>query len=377
MTDLAIVLAGGGARAAYQAGVLRAVSRRFPDLSVAIFTGVSAGAINSAFLANHSGNFEQAVMDLCELWGDLRTEKVIDARLARLFGRAFSWSMRLGLGGATREPKARGMVDTAPLRRLLATALCREDDASLLVGVEQNIRMERLRALALTSTNYDTGQPITWVTASDSVSQRAVRQSRACRMTVDHVMASAAIPLFFPAVQLEGGWHGDGGVRQTTPLSPALHLGARRILAISPRRNRAELEPRRAEAPPYPPPAQILGILMNAVFLDNLDHDAGEMARLNELLVGIAPEQRKGLLPVELLVVRPSADLGRIAGEYEHTLPRGFRYLLRGWGTKETPAADSIAMLLFEAEYTQRLMEIGERDGEQRMADIEKLVLDA
>jgi NTE family protein len=113
---------------------------------------------------------------------------------------------------------------------------------------------------------------------------------------------------------------------------------------------------------------------MNAVFLDNLDHDADAMQRLNELLVGLDPEQRRGLVPVDLVVVRPSADLGRIAGEYEHTLPRAFRYLLRGWGTKETPASDSIAMLLFESEYTKRLMDIGERDGEARLPDIERLV---
>jgi NTE family protein len=202
-----------------------------------------------------------------------------------------------------------------------------------------------------------------------------VRQSRACRLTVEHVMASAAIPLFFPAVQLDDGWHGDGGIRQTAPLSPALHLGARRILAISPRRSRADLAGLEQRGSHYPAPAQILGILMNAVFLDNLDHDADAMQRLNGVLNGLEPEQRRGLVPVELVVVRPSADLGRIAGEYEHTLPSGFRYLLRGWGTKQAPAADSIAMLLFEAEYTRRLISIGEEDGEARLDDIERLLM--
>jgi NTE family protein len=125
---------------------------------------------------------------------------------------------------------------------------------------------------------------------------------------------------------------------------------------------------------PYPPPAQILGILLNAVFLDNLDHDADVMQRLNDALLRVAPSQRGELVPVDLLVVRPSEDLGDIAGAYEHTLPTGFRYLLRGWGTQETPVTDSIAMLLFEAEYTRRLIAIGERDGEANMAEIAKLI---
>lgn len=376
MTELAIVLAGGGARAAYQAGVLRAVSRRFPDLTVPIFTGVSAGAINSAFLANHAGNFHDAVTELCELWGALRTDKVINVQFGRLLGRALGWGLRLGFGGRAPAPAARGMVDTAPLRTLLREVLCTGESTSL-PGVERKLASARLRALALTSTNYETGQAITWVAGSDPNWQRGVRQSRACRMSIDHVMASAAIPLFFPAVRLDDGWHGDGGVRQTAPLSPALHLGARRILAISPRRSRADVSGLVQQEPPYPPPAQILGILMNAVFLDNLDHDADAMQRLNDVLLGLAPEQRQGLIPVDLVVVRPSADIGRIAGEYEHTLPASFRYLLRGWGTQDAPASDSIAMLLFESEYTRRLMDIGERDGETRLPDIERLVLGA
>jgi NTE family protein len=241
LTELAVVLAGGGARAAYQAGVLRAVSRRFPELHVPIFTGVSAGAINSAVLANHAGTFEQAPTELCKLWGELRTEKVIHVGVGGLLARTLGWGLRLGLGGAAKTPSARGMVDTAPLRKLLAELLCDDRGSQLLEGVATNLATERLRALALTSTNYDTGQAITWVAGRDPRWQRTVRQSRPCRMTLDHVMASAAIPLFFPAVRLEDGWHGDGGVRQTAPLSPALHLGARRILAISPRRSRADL----------------------------------------------------------------------------------------------------------------------------------------
>lgn len=371
---LAIVLAGGGARAAYQAGVLRAVARRFPELQVPIFTGVSAGAINSAYLANHLGSFSDAVSELCALWGELRTERVLDARFSPLLGRAVTWAVRLGLGTLGHASHTRGLVDTAPLRDLLLQALCAGVESLGLPGFEQNLAQERVRALALTSTSYVTGQAVTWVQGKEIDFQQGVRASRNCRLRLDHVMASAAIPLFFPAVRLEDGWHGDGGVRQTAPLSPALQLGARRILAISPRRTRADLRAVTVEGQHYPPPAQILGILMNAVFLDNLDHDVDAMQRLNSLLVKLPPAEREGLVPVDLVTIRPSADLGRIAGEYENRLPWAFRYLTRGWGTKETRGSDSIAMLLFEAEYTRRLMEIGEQDGEARMTDIARLV---
>lgn len=371
---LAIVLAGGGARAAYQAGVLRAVARRFPDLVIPIYTGVSAGAINSAFLANHSGRFETAVEELCALWADLRTEKVLDARFSPLLSRAMNWVVRLGLGTLGSTHHSHGFVDTAPLRDLLLQALCGGDETAGLSGLEGNLASGRVDALALTSTSYATGQAVTWIQGKKVELQSSVHACHNCRLRLDHVMASAAIPLFFPAVRLEDGWHGDGGVRQTAPLSPALQLGARRILAISPRRSRAALRAMKGDEHQYPPPAQIIGILMNAVFLDNLDHDADTMQRLNSLLWKLPDEQRGGLLPVDLVVIRPSADLGRIAGDYEARLPWTFRYLTRGWGTQETRAADSIAMLLFEADYTRRLMEIGEQDGEARLEDIERLV---
>jgi NTE family protein len=187
-------------------------------------------------------------------------------------------------------------------------------------------------------------------------------------------MASAAIPLFFPAIKLADGWHGDGGVRQTAPMSPALHLGARRILASSPRRSRADVSASDVDGELYPPPAQILGILMNAVFLDNIDHDADAMTRVNTLLEGLPESKRHSLVETDLVVIRPSADLGRIAGEFERKLPFAFRYLTRGWGTKRSRASDSLAMLLFESDYTRRLIEIGERDGEARLDDVSRLL---
>jgi NTE family protein len=215
---------------------------------------------------------------------------------------------------------------------------------------------------------------VTWVGGKCKEWHQGVRLQRPSQITLDHVLASAAIPLFFPAVRLADGWHGDGGIRQTAPLSPAVHLGADKILAISPRRNRGLVKLDPEDADRYPPPAQILGILMNSIFLDMLDHDAERMDRLNSLIERVPPEQRNGLRPIKLFNIRPTADLGKLAREFERELPRGFRYLTRGWGTKQSQGSDALAMLLFEAEYTRRLVEIGEADGEARLDEFSEFL---
>jgi NTE family protein len=200
--------------------------------------------------------------------------------------------------------------------------------------------------------------------------ERPQRRSRNTVLTVEHVMASSALPLFFPAVRLEGGWYGDGGVRLAAPLSPALHLGARRILAISTRYDRNLAEADRPVVAGYPPPAQIVGVLMNSIFLDLLDHDALRLDRLNRLLERLPFEDRMGLRPVKLMVLRPSSDLGRLAGRYEPKLPRAFRFLTRGMGTRDTESPDFLSLVLFQPDYLRALMEMGERDAEARRHEV-------
>jgi NTE family protein len=168
--------------------------------------------------------------------------------------------------------------------------------------------------------------------------------------------------LLFPAVKLFNSWHGDGGVRLTTPLAPAIHLGARRIIAVSTRYNRSDAEAALPQIEGYPPPAQIGGILLNAIFLDQLDHDAYQLERTNRLVANLAEPYREGLRHIDLLVLRPSTDLGRLATEYESRLPRGFRFLIRGLGTRETRNSDLLSVLLFQEDYIRRVIAIGEED---------------
>ncbi|HVS16123.1 MAG TPA: patatin-like phospholipase family protein [Thermoanaerobaculia bacterium] len=367
---LALVLAGGGARAAYQVGVLRGLVDRFPRLEIDIVTGVSAGAINAAFLASRAPDLRAAVDELQSLWRSLRPEHVFRVDSACLLRNLVGWGAGLISGGSALAPRMRGLVDTSPLRSLLERALPVRADGCI-AGVEDNLSHCRPSALALTTLDYATGRTITWVGGCaidtwDRPSRRAVRT----RFTVDHVMASAALPLLFPAVELAGSWHGDGGIRLAAPLSPALHLGADQILAISTSYRRAFHE---AEAPAthgYPPPAQVLGQLMSAIFLDVIDEDAARLQRSNDLLRELPPEQRRGYRPVDLCVMRPSVDPSEIAASFESRLPRGFRFVSRGLGTRETSRPDFLSLLMFQPDFVRELIRLGEEDVERRSLEL-------
>lgn len=370
---LALVLGGGGARAAYQVGFLRALGGMFPHLDPPILTGVSAGAISAAFLANHSGPFGTAVSDLAKAWESLTVERVFRAGSFSLGSHALRWGLRLVSGGAKVGPSTHGLVDTAPLREYLCS-LMQTGDGSL-PGVGAKIASGRLRSLAITTTRYATNQSVTWVQSSDFVDwSRPARRSSRAAITVDHVMASSALPIFFPAIRLEDGWHGDGGIRLTAPLSPALHLGAERLIAISTRfahANHALSAPRDEY---YPPPATVIGVLLSSVFLDMLDQDAMNMHRLNDFLRDLPADKRQGLRPAGLLLLRPSQDVGKLASQYEPALPGTFRFLMRGIGTREAKSPDSLSMVLFEPAYMKQLIEIGEADAWKRKDEIEAFV---
>jgi NTE family protein len=363
-------MGGGGARAAYQVGFLRCLARHYPQLRVPYITGVSAGAINAAHLASHHGTFLQAVEELTELWANLSVEEVFRVDLGSLTRNLFTWAFKLVTGGVgTRGVHVRGLVETDPLRRFLTEVLHAVDGE--ITGISYNLERGRLKAVALSTSSYTTGQSVTWVQGDDIMEwERPQRRSRNTVLTVEHVMASSALPLFFPAVRLEEGWYGDGGVRLAAPLSPALHLGARRILAISTRYDRNLAEADRPVVAGYPPPAQIVGVLMNSIFLDLLDHDALRLDRLNRLLERLPFEDRMGLRPVKLMVLRPSSDLGRLAGRYEPKLPRAFRFLTRGMGTRDTESPDFLSLVLFQPDYLRALMEMGERDAEARRHEV-------
>lgn len=368
--DLGVVMGGGGARAAYQVGFLRFLARRFPELHLPYITGVSAGAINAALLASHHGTFLQAVDELSHLWANLTVDNVFRVDTRSLAANSVRWLRQLGSGGlGLGRPQVRGLVDTQPLREHLTEALHAVDGE--LTGIRYNLEHGRLKALAISTTSYSTGTSVTWLQGRNVQQwERPQRVTQCTTITIEHVMASAALPLLFPAVQLGNAWYGDGGIRLTAPLSPALHLGARRILAISTRYDRTVQEEEAPSIHGYPPPAQVAGVLLNAVFLDLLDNDALRLERLNRLLETLPPEHRHGLEPIQLLVLRPSQDLGKLAGQFEARLPRSFRFLTRGLGTRETESPDMLSLILFQPDYVRALMDIGEADAEKRAEEI-------
>jgi NTE family protein len=372
--DLGIVLSGGGARSAYQVGVLRGMARHFPAMSLPIITGVSAGAINATFLASHQGTHAEAALELAQLWGGLEVEdifRVDPPSLTRETIRWIRWATRLG--GQGDGGGLRGLVDTGPLRETVRKASATVDGE--LIGIESNLRQGRLKAIALTALNYATGQTVTWVQGGHLVPWSQPRhRTHHTRMTVEHVMASAALPLVFPAVRLGDSWYGDGGVRLSSPLSPALRLGANRILAISPRYEPSHEEADRPQVAGYPPAAQILSQLLDAVFLDVLDEDVRRLQAMNRLIKQLPQDQRGSYRPVDMLVLRPSVDLGELAVDYEPRLPDPFRVLARSLGTNEGTTSDFLSMLMFQPDYLECLLEIGEKDAVARLPEIRALL---
>lgn len=371
---LALALSGGGARSAYQAGVLRYMADVAPHLRIPILTGVSAGAINTAHLANHTSTFAEATDNLVESWKGLSLDRIIEpeSSLQMLLGMVWP-SAPAEAPTADDVRRTHGVLDTTPLWSYLRQHLNAPN--GVLTGIEENLRDGHLRAVAVITTNYATGQTVTWVQGDDfDMWERPNRVSMNAQLTVDHVMASTALPLVFPAVRIGNSWYGDGGIRLSAPLAPAVHLGGDRILVISNRYKRSRAEASTPAVQGYPPAAQIIGVLMNALFADALDQDAFTLERVNTLVKELPPTRRHGMRPVELLQLRPSVDLGRLAHDFQGTLPAGIRLLTSGLGTTETQSPDWLSVLLFEPGYIDRLLDIGYHDAKRQHEDIVKFL---
>ena len=366
----ALVLSGGGARAAYQVGCLRALSQALPSYRPQILTGVSAGAINATHLAAFQGSWQDSVEALVGLWQHMRTDKVYRTGLGPMMGRMAHWGLHFVSGGRLGRKDIRGMVQNAPLRSYLQEHLAADPATGEICGVDQNLADGWLKALAVMTTNYASGRSEAWVdTLEETIWSGSQVSARPTSLTIDHVMASAALPFFFPAVRLRNHWHGDGGVRLAAPLSPALRLGAKRILAVSPR-----VKPQRPEeglATSYPSSGQVAGVMLNAVFLDLLDFDALQMQRINDLLRRIPQQNWGNQRQVDVMVLRPQQDLGQIARQSQPEMPGASRFFAGGFGGRDDPTADALSMVNFEPGYVGQLIAFGEQDTHERMDEIE------
>jgi len=365
--DLAVMLTGGGARAAYQVGLLRGLARHFPHVAFQIITGVSAGAINAIFLAAKEGALADKIEQLTDLWCALECRHVFAANYSALVPFRTPLARLFHL----RKGTPHGMFDASPLARLLRNIVHCPVPGAPIEGIRRNLRRGTLKAVALITLDYSTGQSVRWVQGRNAEPFEGTNQRSAqTEIGVEHVLASAALPFVFPAVRIGDRWYGDGGIRLSGPLSPAVHLGAGRILAMSTGNQRTLAEASIPSMQGYPPAAQILSQLVNAVFIDAIDEDVTRMERMNEILRKLPPEEHDGLKPIDLLVLRPSRDLGRLAADYQRFLPRSMRLFIRALGGYETDSADFLSMLMFEPNYLRLLIEIGEEDVASRLDEL-------
>ncbi|MFO0615382.1 MAG: patatin-like phospholipase family protein [Polyangiaceae bacterium] len=361
---LALVLTGGGARGAYQAGVLRGLADRMPRGAPSPFTiiaGASAGAINALALAAGSGDFRATTARLWETWANLDSRAVFRSDAGSIARIGAHWTKDLLLGGFLGTTNSNHLLDTSPLRALLAAEL---DFGAM----RASIRSGRVHAVAISATNYASGAAVTFFEGGEGLEPwvRTARVGVRASLSLEHVMASAAIPVFFPPERLAGSHWGDGCVRLSAPLSPAIHLGADQVLAIGVRTTPTAHEARADALRPLPrvAAADLGGTLLNAVFLDSLEADLERAQRINRTLALLGPHAAHpdGLRIVRADAICPSRDLGPLAGAAFASLPRTLRYMLRGIGVTEGNGWALLSYLAFDPSYTRPLLEIGRAD---------------
>ncbi|RLA65885.1 MAG: patatin-like phospholipase family protein [Epsilonproteobacteria bacterium] len=363
---LGLVLTGGGARGAYQAGVLSAVAEiaheegmKFP---FPIITGMSAGAINAACLASSiEEDYRKSFASLENLWATIHCENIYKTDAPSIFKNMFKWLFVLTTGGIDNQGVNLALFNTRPLRKFLK----RNADFK---KIQQRIQEEYFLGMGITALSYETGHSTTFFQGCKQFMpwDRHQRIGVRSKLGISHVMASSAIPLLFPSEGLNKQFYGDGSLRNLSPLSPAIHLGAEKLFVIGVT-NKNSARPSKT----LPTLGKIMSVLMDSIFLDSIDYDLERLERVNQL-VGSTEESFK---KIEAFVINPSENIGQIAKEEEKHLKKFIKFLVNRLGSNEE-VSDLVSYILFEPSFTQRLIELGKKDARNQKEEIKKFIMD-
>lgn len=365
-----LILTGGGARAAYQVGVLKAIAELLPRRAhnpFPVICGTSAGALNAATIAANAQNFHKAVRYLNNIWKNFHANQVYRTDVVGVFNNSMLWLAGLVLSGlGINRLKQVSLLDNTPLAELLEEILPCEK-------IQQHIDAGLLHALSITASGYSSGQSVTFYQGVEGIEpwRRTRRIGVPTRIETRHLLASSAIPFIFPASLINREYFGDGSMRQIAPIGSALHLGATRILVVGSTNDNLE-QGRHPDGSEYPSLAQIAGHALNSIFLDSMEVDLERVQTVNRM-VAMMPEEaraRAGLKHVEMLVISPSESIDRIAARHASELPWTIRVLLRLMGAQQSSNATLVSFLLSEKKYCSALIDLGYRDALKRRDEI-------
>ncbi|MDA8575605.1 patatin-like phospholipase family protein [Candidatus Marinamargulisbacteria bacterium] len=366
-----LVLTGGGARVAYQTGVLSAISdisrEKHSQCPFQVITGTSAGAINAACVASYHDNFQTATQLLSEMWGTIHTNRVFRVDSITLISRGLRSVLDMVLGRLGGNNYNRGLLDTSPLIKLLKPHL-------RFNAIQEHIDAGQLRALGITAVNYANGTSKTFFQAHDDCLpwHRMRRQAEKTNIHLKHIMASTALPILFPPVKINNRYYGDGSLRNYTPLSSAIKLGATKLMVIGARQSEPSPHQPKSlqDSLSIPSVGKIIGVLINTLLLDAIDFDCERLSRINHTITQLSDQHSSQLRPIDVLVIRPSEDLGRLALDAYQDIPPSLRHFINSLGKPEA-SADLVSYLLFEPSYTQRLIQLGYADAMKKKTDIQ------